>query len=310
MFNSSPTTYTFGFGQSASAASPFGCQSGFGANTGLSNSNPFAPSGATPFAASTGATMFAGNSTTGAGAFSQPAINSTPFGSASVFGQTTGSYATATPCVSASTGLATPSANSAGFRKLTNNGPFGSQSVFRQGSNSSNNNFFGTAATPFATSTGGSMFSGNSSGAFGASSTTAPLSTTFETSALSSTVFSQARSIAPVVSQSAFGEVNKFGVNNFFSSKPVTGTPFGSISGGNSTSKSPFSFGISTTTTGAPIFNNTGSLIQPSQSTSTNHAFGSSGVLASGTSHHLALLPLLLVQMAHLLYLGVQLDLP
>ncbi|XP_071937133.1 nuclear pore complex protein NUP98A isoform X2 [Coffea arabica] len=239
MFNSSPTTYSFGFGQSASAASPFGCQSGFGANTDLSNSNPFAPSGATPFAASTGATMFAGNSTTGAGAFSQPAISSTPFGSASVFGQTTGSYATATACVSASTGLATPSANSAGFGQWTNSSTYGSQSVFRQGSNSSNNNFFGTAATPFATSTGGSMFSGNSTGAFGASSfafgssassTTAPFSTTFETSALPST--------------------------------------------------------------GAPIFNNTGSLIQPSQSKSTNHAFysssqsvfGSSGVLASGTS--------------------------
>ncbi|XP_027114986.1 nuclear pore complex protein NUP98A isoform X1 [Coffea arabica] len=325
MFNSSPTTYSFGFGQSASAASPFGCQSGFGANTDLSNSNPFAPSGATPFAASTGATMFAGNSTTGAGAFSQPAISSTPFGSASVFGQTTGSYATATACVSASTGLATPSANSAGFGQWTNSSTYGSQSVFRQGSNSSNNNFFGTAATPFATSTGGSMFSGNSTGAFGASSfafgssassTTAPFSTTFETSALPSTVFSQAPSSAPVVSQSAFGEVNKFDVNNSFSSKPVTATPFGSISGGaifggNSTSKSPFgvtsspstskspfgeplpfSFGILSTTTRAPIFNNTGSLIQPSQSKSTNHAFysssqsvfGSSGVLASGTS--------------------------
>ena len=63
----------------------------------------------------------------------------------------------------------------------SSNSPFGSQSVFGQPNNASNNPFapkpFGST-TPFGSQTGGSIFGGTSTGVFGAAQSSSPLTST------------------------------------------------------------------------------------------------------------------------------------
>ncbi|KAL9439727.1 hypothetical protein AB3S75_025229 [Citrus x aurantiifolia] len=157
--------------------------------------------------------------------------------------------------------------------------PFGSQSVFGQNNNASNNPFapkpFGTT-TPFG-STGSSIFGGTSTGVFGAPQSSSPFSSATTFGASSSPAFGSSMPAFGASSTPSFGSSSSsFGGSSIFGQKPAFG--FGSTS----TQTSPFG---STTQQSQPAF---GSSLFGSSTpfgASSQPAFGATSTPAFGTSN-------------------------
>ncbi|XP_010247732.1 PREDICTED: nuclear pore complex protein NUP98A-like isoform X2 [Nelumbo nucifera] len=167
--------------------------------------------------------------------------------------------------------------------------PFGSQSIFGQTSNSNTNPFapkpFGST-TPFGSQTGSSIFGGTSTGVFGATQSSSPLSSTPTFGASSSPAFGNS---TPTFGSSIFGQKPAFGG---FGSTPTLSSPFGSAfqqtqpAFGSSLfgSSSPFgassqpAFGATSTpafgATSSPAF---GATTTPAFGSTTTPTFGSTG---------------------------------
>ncbi|CAK9178036.1 unnamed protein product [Ilex paraguariensis] len=164
--------------------------------------------------------------------------------------------------------------------------PFGSQSVFGQTNNASSNPFapkpFGSTS-PFGSQTGGSIFGGTSTGVFGATQTSSPLSSTPVFGASSNPAFGSSTPAFGATSTPAFGSSSSssFGGSSVFGQKPAFGG-FGSTG----TQTSPFgsSFQQSQPTFGSSLFGSTpfGAPSQPAFGASSTPAFGSSSSSAFG----------------------------
>ncbi|XP_057463018.1 nuclear pore complex protein NUP98A-like isoform X2 [Actinidia eriantha] len=162
---------------------------------------------------------------------------------------------------------------------LSSNSPFGSQSVFGQPNNASSNPFapkpFGST-TPFGSQTGGSIFGGTSTGVFGATQSSSPLTST---PAFGSSVPAFGASSTPTFGSSA----SSFG-NSVFGQKPVFGG-FGSSTTQANTFGSTFqqsqpAFGSSLFGSSTPF----GASSVPAFGTSSTLAFGSTGTPAFGAT--------------------------
>ncbi|KAK6923620.1 Nuclear pore complex protein Nup98-Nup96-like, autopeptidase S59 domain [Dillenia turbinata] len=157
--------------------------------------------------------------------------------------------------------------------------PFGSQSVFGQTNNANNNPFapkpFGST-TPFGSQTGGSIFGGSSTGVFGATQSSSPLSSTTTFGASASPAFGSSLPAFGASSTPAFGESSVFG------QKPVFGD-FGSTA-----QTSPFgTLPQSQPTYGSNVFGSStpfGVFSQPAFGTTTSPTFGSTSTPAFGST--------------------------
>ncbi|CAH8326887.1 unnamed protein product [Eruca vesicaria subsp. sativa] len=202
------------------------------------------------------------------------------------------------------------SSNPFGQSSATGSSPFGSQSLFGQTSNTSSNNPFAPAATPFGTSspfgaqTGSSVFGGTSTGVFGAPQASSPFGSTTTFGASSSPAFGSSTpafgaspAASPFGGSSGFGQgfstpqSNPFGStaqqsqpafgNNTFGSS----TPFGATSTPAFGSTSTPAFGASSTpafgATSTPAF---GASSQPAFGATSTPAFGASPTPAFGST--------------------------
>lgn len=189
----------------------------------------------------------------------------------------------------------------------SSNSPFGSQSVFGQNNNSSNNPFapkpFGST-TPFGSQTGSSIFGGTSTGVFGAQSSS-PLGSTPAFGASSSPAFGSSMpafgaSSTPAFGSSVFGQKPAFGGfgssttqtspfgGSFQQSQPAFGsslfgssTPFGASSQPAFGATSTPAFGATSTpafgATSTPAFGASGATSTPAFGSTPSPAFGSTG---------------------------------
>ncbi|XP_042490894.1 nuclear pore complex protein NUP98A [Macadamia integrifolia] len=190
--------------------------------------------------------------------------------------------------------------------------PFGSQSVFGQTNNASSNPFtpkpFGSTS-PFGSQTGSSIFSGTSTGVFGATQSSSPLTSVPTFGAASSPAFGSSMPAFGASSTPAFGSSSSSfgGSSSVFGQKPAFGgfgstpqtSPFGSTFqqtqpafGSNLFGSTPFgassqsAFGGSSTpafgATSSPAFGATsspafGATSTPAFGSSTTPTFGSTG---------------------------------
>ncbi|XAR70080.1 hypothetical protein NMG60_11026819 [Bertholletia excelsa] len=170
----------------------------------------------------------------------------------------------------------------------SSNSPFGSQSVFGQTNNASSNPFapkpFGNT-TPFGSQTGSSIFGGTSTGVFGATQSSSPLTSTPAFGASSSPAFASSVPTFGASSTPAFGSSSSsFGSSSIFGQKPVFGG-FGS----STTQSSPFgsTFQQSQPAFGSSLFGSStpfGASSQPTFGTSSTSAFGSASTPAFGAT--------------------------
>ncbi|KAL0697562.1 hypothetical protein Bca4012_053684 [Brassica carinata] len=173
------------------------------------------------------------------------------------------------------------------FGQSSSSGPFGSQPLFGQTSNTSSNNPFAPAATPFGTSspfaaqTGSSIFGGTSTGVFGAPQSSSPFGSTTAFGASSSPAFGSSTpafgaspAASPFGGSSGFGQGFSTPQSNPFGSTPQQSQP----AFGNSTFGSSTPFGASST----PSF---GATSTPSFGASSTPAFGATSTPAFGTSN-------------------------
>ncbi|XP_043724099.1 nuclear pore complex protein NUP98A isoform X2 [Telopea speciosissima] len=189
--------------------------------------------------------------------------------------------------------------------------PFGSQSVFGQTNNASSNPFtpkpFGSTS-PFGSQTGSSIFGGTSTGVFGATQSSSPLTSVPTFGASSSPAFGSSMPAFGASSTPAFGSSSSsFGGSSVFGQKPAFGgfgstpqtSPFGSTFqqtqpafGSNLFGSTPFgassqsAFGGSSTpafgATSTPAFGATsspafGATSTPAFGSTTTPTFGSTG---------------------------------
>ncbi|KAF8108064.1 hypothetical protein N665_0115s0073 [Sinapis alba] len=182
------------------------------------------------------------------------------------------------------------------FGQSSSTGPFGSQSLFGQTSNTSSNNPFAPAATPFGTSpspfaaqTGSSIFGGTSTGVFGAPQASSPFGSTTTFGASSSPAFGSSTpafgaspAASPFGGSSGFGQGFSTPQSNPFGSTAQQSQPaFGNSTFGSSTpfgATSTPAFGASST----PAF---GATSTPSFGASSTPAFGATSTPAFGTSN-------------------------
>ncbi|XP_077217735.1 nuclear pore complex protein NUP98A-like isoform X2 [Tasmannia lanceolata] len=163
----------------------------------------------------------------------------------------------------------------------SSNSPFGSQSVFGQTSNASTNPFapkpFGSTS-PFGAQTGSSIFGGTSTGVFGSTQSSSPLTSTPAFGASSAPTFGS--SAFGASSTPAFGGASSsFGGSSLFGQKPAFGG-FGSTPG----QTSPFG---STFQQSQPAFGSTtpfGASSQPAFGAASTPAFGATSTPAFGGS--------------------------
>uniref|UniRef100_A0A7N0U2J8 Nucleoporin autopeptidase n=1 Tax=Kalanchoe fedtschenkoi TaxID=63787 RepID=A0A7N0U2J8_KALFE len=174
------------------------------------------------------------------------------------------------------------------FGQSSTSSPFGSQSVFGQNNNASNNPFapkpFGSTS-PFGQQTGGSIFGSNSTGVFGATQASSPLGSTTAFGASSTPAFGASSTPAFGASPTpAFGASSStFGGSSVFGQKPAFGG-FGSTP----TQSSPFGFQASQPAFGSSVFGSSTAFGAPSQpafgASSTTPAFGTSSTPAFGAT--------------------------
>uniref|UniRef100_A0A2P2KJE9 Nucleoporin autopeptidase n=2 Tax=Rhizophora mucronata TaxID=61149 RepID=A0A2P2KJE9_RHIMU len=172
--------------------------------------------------------------------------------------------------------------------------PFGSQSVFGQTSNATNNPFapkpFGST-TPFGSQTGTSLFGGTSTGAFGAAQNSSPFSSTTAFAASSSPAFGSSTPAFGASSTPAFGSSSSSFGGSMFGQKPVFGgfgsstqtSPFGSTSQQSQPGFGSSLFG-STTPFGASSQSAFGASSTPGFGSTSTTAFGASSAPAFGAS--------------------------
>ncbi|XP_044476542.1 nuclear pore complex protein NUP98A-like isoform X2 [Mangifera indica] len=170
--------------------------------------------------------------------------------------------------------------------------PFGSQSVFGQTNNASNNPFapkpFGTT-TPFGST--GSMFGGTSTGVFGAAQTS-PFSSTTTFGASSSPAFGSSMPAFGASSTPAFGSSSSaFGGSSVFGAKPAFGfgsTPTQTSPFGGTTQQSQPAFGSSlfgsSTPFGASSQSAFGATSSPAFGAASTPAFGAASTPAFGAT--------------------------
>ncbi|GMP35286.1 hypothetical protein CsSME_00007785 [Camellia sinensis var. sinensis] len=107
----------------------------------------------------------------------------------------------------------------------SSNSPFGSQSVFGQANNASSNPFtpkpFGST-TPLDSQTGGSIFGGTSSGVFGATQSSSPLTST---PTFGSSMPTFGASLTPAFGASS----SSIGSNHYFPSIPFLTVRYGEV---------------------------------------------------------------------------------
>ncbi|XP_010240839.1 PREDICTED: nuclear pore complex protein NUP98A-like isoform X2 [Nelumbo nucifera] len=157
--------------------------------------------------------------------------------------------------------------------------PFGSQSIFGQTSNSSTNPFspkpFGST-TPFGSQTGSSIFGGTSTGVFGATQSSSPLTSTPTFGASSSPAFGS--------STPTFGASSSFGGSSIFGQKPAFGgfgsTPTQSSPFGSTFQQTQPAFGSSLFGSSSPF----GASSQPAFGATSNPAFGATSSPAFGAT--------------------------
>ncbi|KAL7221940.1 hypothetical protein ACSBR1_023806 [Camellia fascicularis] len=152
----------------------------------------------------------------------------------------------------------------------SSNSPFGSQSVFGQANNASSNPFAPkpfSSTTAFGSQTGGSIFGGTSSGIFGATQSSSPLTSAPAFGAPSAPAFGGSMSAFGASSTSAFGASSSpsFGSSSVFGQKSAFGG-FGS----STTQTSPFgsTFQQSQPAFGSSLFGSSTPFGAPSQPTS------------------------------------------
>lgn len=169
----------------------------------------------------------------------------------------------------------------------SSNSPFGSPSGFGQSNAASNNPFapqpFGSAS-PFGSQSGGSMFGGTSTGVFGATQSSSPLTSMPAFGASTSPSFGSSVPAFGASSSPTFGSTSStFGGSSVFGQKPAFGG-FGS----NTAQASPFgnTFGQSQPAFGNNLFGSTqfGASSQPAFGASTTPAFGSASTPAFGAA--------------------------
>ncbi|KAH7833143.1 hypothetical protein Vadar_003473 [Vaccinium darrowii] len=169
----------------------------------------------------------------------------------------------------------------------SSNSLFGSQSVFGQTNNASSNPFapkpFGST-TPFGSQTGGSIFGGTSTGVFGGTQSSAPLTSKPAFGVSPSPAFGSSAPAFGASSTPAFGSSSSsFGSSSVFGQKPAFGgfgssTPQTNPFGGTSQQSQP-AFGSS-------LFGSTpfGASSQPAFGTSSTPAFGSTSTSTFGAT--------------------------
>ncbi|CAL5327946.1 unnamed protein product [Camellia sinensis] len=162
----------------------------------------------------------------------------------------------------------------------SSNSPFGSQSVFGQANNASSNPFtpkpFGST-TPLDSQTGGSIFGGTSSGVFGATQSSSPLTST-PTFGSSMPTFGASLTPAFGASSSSIGSSSVFGQKSVFGgflSCTTQTSPFGSTF-----QQSQPAFGSSLFGSSTPF----GASSQPTFGTSTTPTFGSTSTPSFGAT--------------------------
>ncbi|KAJ0048035.1 hypothetical protein Pint_14947 [Pistacia integerrima] len=172
--------------------------------------------------------------------------------------------------------------------------PFGSQSVFGQTNNASNNPFapkpFGTT-TPFGSTTS-SVFGGTSTGVFGAAQSSSPFSSTTTFGASSSPAFGNSMPAFGASSTPAFGgSSSAFGGSSVFGAKPAFGfgsTPTQTSPFGGTTQQSQPAFGSSlfgsSTPFGASSQSAFGATSTPAFGSTSTPAFGAASTPAFGTA--------------------------
>eukprot|EP00262_Sarcandra_glabra_P015275 TRINITY_DN466_c2_g1_i1.p1 TRINITY_DN466_c2_g1~~TRINITY_DN466_c2_g1_i1.p1 ORF type:complete len:1018 (+),score=232.75 TRINITY_DN466_c2_g1_i1:175-3228(+) len=166
--------------------------------------------------------------------------------------------------------------------------PFGTQSVFGQTNNASNNPFtpkpFGSTS-PFGSQTGSSMFGGTSTGVFGATQSSSPLTSTPAFGASSVPAFGSSTPAFGASSTPAFGTASSsFGGSSVFGQKPAFGG-FGSTT----TQTSPFgsTFQQTQAAFGSNLFGSStpfGASNQPAFGATSTPAFGSTSSPAFGAT--------------------------
>uniref|UniRef100_A0A5B7B6E7 Nucleoporin autopeptidase n=1 Tax=Davidia involucrata TaxID=16924 RepID=A0A5B7B6E7_DAVIN len=181
----------------------------------------------------------------------------------------------------------------------SSNSPFGTQSVFGQPNNGSSNPFapkpFGST-TPFGSQTGGSIFGGTSTGVFGATQPSSPLTSMSTFGASPSPAFGGSMPAFGASSTPAFGtSSSSFGSSSVYGQKPAFGgfgstptqtSPFGS-NFQQSQSQPAFGnslFGSSTTPFGASSQPTFGASSTPSFGSTSTPAFGGNSTPAFGAT--------------------------
>ncbi|XP_052210740.1 nuclear pore complex protein NUP98A isoform X2 [Diospyros lotus] len=172
----------------------------------------------------------------------------------------------------------------------SSNSPFGSQPVFGQANNASNNPFapkpFG-ATTPFGSQTGGSIFGGTSTGVFGAAQSSSPLTSTPTFGTSSSPAFGSTTPGFGASSTPAFGSSSSsFGGSSLFGQKSVFGG-FGSNATPTQTSPFGSTFQQSQPAFGSSLFGSSspfGASSQPTFGASSTPAFGAASTPAFGST--------------------------
>ncbi|GFS44551.1 nucleoporin autopeptidase [Actinidia rufa] len=165
----------------------------------------------------------------------------------------------------------------------SSNSPFGSQSVFGQPNNAGSNPFapkpFGST-TPFGSQTGGSIFGGTSTGVFGATQSSSPLTST-PAFGSSLPVFGATQSSSPLTSTPAFGSsLPGFGA----SSNPAFGSSTSSFGSSSVFGQKPGFGGFGSNTTQANPFGSAFQQSQPANMFGSSTPFGASNQPAFGTS--------------------------
>ncbi|GAB2230349.1 hypothetical protein Drorol1_Dr00014612 [Drosera rotundifolia] len=163
--------------------------------------------------------------------------------------------------------------------------PFGSQSVFGQTNNTSNNPFapkpFGTSS-PFGGQTGGSIFGSTSTGVFGTAQSSSTLLPTPTFGASTSTGFGSATPSFGVSSTPAFGSTSSssFNASSTFGQKPMFGSGFGT------TQTSPFgsTFQQSQPSFGSNAISSSGPFVASSQPSFSSSGFGSTSAPVFGAT--------------------------
>ncbi|KAF8402371.1 hypothetical protein HHK36_013326 [Tetracentron sinense] len=171
---------------------------------------------------------------------------------------------------------------------ISSSSPFGSQSVFGQTNNASNNPFapkpFGST-TPFGSQAGGSIFGGISTGVFGATQSSSPLASTPTFGASSSPAFGSSMPAFGASSTPAFGSsTSSFGGSSLFGQKPAFGG-FGSTP----TQTSPFgsTFQQTQPAFGSNLFGSStpfGASSQPAFGATNTPAFGAASTPSFGAT--------------------------